>query len=159
MKTKLVSQPLVATAVLVLRVPGRPADGRSDREGHARFLTWLVNAVRIALNLSWWNSFDTRKKAPGSSFRVRRGNSLWGEIHRTRDVRWRRGPHSADSVRNDKVRVFQQAVKWCPPGLQDSHTNATARAPQDGGTKAPLQRRSRALPSRKSPKQRRWQRG
>jgi hypothetical protein len=51
MKTKLVSLPLVAAAVLVLRVPGRPADGGSDREGHSRILTWLVNAVRIALNL------------------------------------------------------------------------------------------------------------
>jgi hypothetical protein len=50
-ETKLVSLPLVAAAVLVLRVPGRPADGRSDREGHSRILTWLVNAVRIALNL------------------------------------------------------------------------------------------------------------
>jgi hypothetical protein len=61
MKTK-VSLPLVAAAVLVLRVPCRPADGRSDREGHSRSLAGLVNGVRIALNLQLVGIASTRGK-------------------------------------------------------------------------------------------------
>jgi hypothetical protein len=34
-------------------------------------------------------------------------------------------PHSTDSVRNGNVRVFPQAVKSCPPELQEFHADSS----------------------------------
>src|SRR5208283_1361098 len=59
------------------------------------------------------NLFGTAEQAAenwfGSSFRPQRGISLW------RKPKKRGIPHSADSVRNDRIVLFPQAVKPCPP--------------------------------------------
>src|SRR5271157_73347 len=66
---------------------------------------------------AWVNRL--RKKWLGTSFRAERGISLWRKpkkrgIHRTKDVRCKTVPHSADSVWNDGKILIQQAAKPCP---------------------------------------------